>query len=198
MFSRLVRRTHMYLALFLAPWMLMYALSTMAMNHREFVRHRYGPPVVFHKEAERTLNASLPAGAAPREKARQILRELGMDNGLFTVNAGGGGDRLTILRQDPVAPRRITYTAAGNRLMIEKQEFRAPAFLERLHRRRGYQAGLPLENSWAFSVDLVIVAILFWAGSGLWMWWEMKRTRLAGALVAVSGLLIFGFFLFTI
>ena len=30
MFSKIVRRTHMYLALFLAPWILMYALSTMA------------------------------------------------------------------------------------------------------------------------------------------------------------------------
>ena len=32
MFSKIVRRTHMYLALFLAPWILMYALSTVAPN----------------------------------------------------------------------------------------------------------------------------------------------------------------------
>ena len=34
MFSKVIRRTHMYVALFLAPWVLMYALSTMVMNHR--------------------------------------------------------------------------------------------------------------------------------------------------------------------
>ena len=34
MFSRFVRRTHMYLGLALFPWMLMYALSTLVMNHR--------------------------------------------------------------------------------------------------------------------------------------------------------------------
>ena len=33
-FSKIVRRTHMYLALFLAPWMMGYAVSTIAMNHR--------------------------------------------------------------------------------------------------------------------------------------------------------------------
>jgi hypothetical protein len=30
--SRIIRRVHMYLALFLAPWMLIYALSTLAMR----------------------------------------------------------------------------------------------------------------------------------------------------------------------
>ena len=33
MLSRIIRQTHMYLALFFMPWMLMYALSTMLMNH---------------------------------------------------------------------------------------------------------------------------------------------------------------------
>ena len=42
MFSKVVRRTHMYLALFLFPWMLMYALSTLAMNHRAIFAARYG------------------------------------------------------------------------------------------------------------------------------------------------------------
>jgi hypothetical protein len=35
MFSKFIRQTHMYLALLLAPWILLYALSTIAMNHRE-------------------------------------------------------------------------------------------------------------------------------------------------------------------
>ncbi|MEO8425770.1 MAG: hypothetical protein ABI651_01530 [Verrucomicrobiota bacterium] len=39
--SRIIRRVHMYLARFLAPWMLMYALSTLAMSHREFVLSFY-------------------------------------------------------------------------------------------------------------------------------------------------------------
>jgi len=34
MFSTVVRRTHMYLGLFLFPWVLMYSVSTLVMNHR--------------------------------------------------------------------------------------------------------------------------------------------------------------------
>ena len=31
--SKLIRRTHMYLALFLTPWMVVYALSSFIFNH---------------------------------------------------------------------------------------------------------------------------------------------------------------------
>jgi hypothetical protein len=40
--SRLVRRIHMFTGLFLAPWMLMYGLSTMVMTHHESVNSFYG------------------------------------------------------------------------------------------------------------------------------------------------------------
>ena len=40
--SKVVRRTHMYLALFLFPWVLMYALSTLVMNHRAVFVSAYG------------------------------------------------------------------------------------------------------------------------------------------------------------
>ncbi len=33
MTSKLLRRIHLYLALFLTPWIRMYAVSTFAMNH---------------------------------------------------------------------------------------------------------------------------------------------------------------------
>ena len=198
MISKLIRRTHMYLALFLTPWMLMYALSTMAMNHRDFFRKRYGgTPVVFEKEREQLYSGTFPADAKPRAMAEQILSDLGMD-GTHNVNAPPGGQRITIVRQDPITPRRITYTPAGRKLVIEREVFRTPAFLERLHRRRGFQHNYPLEDTWAFSVDLVIAAMVFWVASGLWMWWELQVTRGWGALCAAAGIGLFGFFLLTI
>jgi hypothetical protein len=187
----------MYLALFLTPWMLMYALSTMAMNHREWFSQIYGEKPVFQKEGEQIYPGVFPEGASARDMARQILITLAMD-GAHNVNAPKGGDRIIINRNDPVTPRRITYTPADKKLVIEKVVFQPHSFLERLHRRRGYQSGYALENTWSFSVDTVIFAIVFWVLSGLWLWWEMKLTRRWGAVFAVAGCVIFGFFLFTI
>ena len=34
--SKLIRRTHMYLALFLTPWVMVFALSSIIFNHFKF------------------------------------------------------------------------------------------------------------------------------------------------------------------
>ncbi len=184
----------MYLALFLMPWMLMYAISTIVMNHRNAFRRFYATPApVFEKEREVAYDASFPPGATPAQMARQILTTLDMD-GAYGVNRTGDG-RLIINRQDPVVLRRITYTPADRRLVVERQQFRMNAFFERLHRRRGYEQPYALEKSWGFSVDLAIVAMIFWVASGLWMWWEMKVTRITGAIFAASGVAVFALFL---
>jgi hypothetical protein len=196
MISKVIRRTHMYLALFLGPWILMYALSTMFMNHRG--GGHGAPPPTF--EAERTLDyaPSFPAGAGREQMAERILSDLGL-TGAYSLPGGPAQQgRLTILRQDPVTPRRVTYQSESGKLTIEKLTFRWSNFLERLHRRRGYQHRFALEDSWGFSVDLVIVAMVFWVLSGLWMWWEMKVTRFWGGVFALLGAGLFAFFLVTL
>ncbi len=183
----------MYLALFFMPWMLMYALSTMLMNHGPVFRK----PPQFAVEREQTYTAAFPPDAGPRQMAQQVLSDLGMD-GAHGVGKPGPGGRLTINRLDPVAPRRITYTPADGKLIVERQLFRAPALLERLHRRRGFQQPYLIDDAWGLSVDLVIAAMVLWLASGLWMWWELRITRRLGALSIATGLALFGFFLLTI
>jgi hypothetical protein len=193
MVSRLLRRTHMYLALFLFPWMLMYALSTLAMNHRGWFQ---GPPASFDVERELVYDGVLPENAASRMLSQQLLMSLGLD-GAHTVARRNDGT-LVINRNDLVTPRRLTYTPADRRLVIEKMPLRSNAVLERFHRRRGYSTGYGLDTLWAVSVDLVIVAMIFWALSGLWMWWEMKVTRRYGLLAVAAGSGLFAFYLLVI
>jgi hypothetical protein len=187
----------MYLALFLSPWLIMYAASTMAMNHRAWFRTASAGPPVLEKEREAVFRGQLPAGADPKDTAIAVLRELGME-GAHNVNASADQQRITIVRQDAIAPRRVVFTPADNKVVIEKQKFEMPAFLERMHRRRGFQHTYALDDVWAFSVDLVIAAIVFWALSGLWLWWEMKKTRTLGFAAGAAGFLLFAIFLFRI
>ena len=198
MISKVIRRTHMYLALFLVPWVLMYALSTMALNHHHFVRGLYGgerPP--FKKERELDYDRTFPADATPQTMARQILSDLDLD-GRHQVRGKADHGPLTILRQDPVTPLRLVYAPAEKRVVIARQEPRIPDVLARLHVRQGYQSDYALDDTWAFSVDLVIAAMIFWVGSGLWLWWELKVTRRWGAVSIGGGVGLFALLLFTI
>jgi hypothetical protein len=182
--SRLLRRTHMYLALFLAPWMLGYALSTIVMGHA------WTAPQTFAVERELQYDANFQADLAPREQARQILVALDLD-GAFSVQGPDPQGRLTINRQDLLTPRRIVYTAEGH-VTVEKGAFRTTTFLNRFHHRRGYDQPYAADKAMALSVDLVVVAMVFWGVSGLWMWWEMRVTRGWGAICALGGILVFG------
>ena len=195
--SLIVRRTHMYLALFLFPWLLMYALSTAAMNHRTmFASAAPGGAPQFERERQLVYDGVLPEGADLRLISRQILASVDLDGAHNVTRRTDGA--IVINRTDLLTPRRLTYTPADRALVIEKLPHRANVMLERFHRRRGYATGYALDTAWAVTVDLVIAAMVFWVLSGLWMWWEMKVTRPLGALAFAGGAGLFALFLATI
>jgi hypothetical protein len=81
---------------------------------------------------------------------------------------------------------------------VERVQLQTSQFLNRFHHRRGFQQPYKADQAMAWSVDLVIVGMVFWALSGLWMWWEMRATRLWGLAAALFGIGIFTFFALTI
>ncbi len=193
MIPTVLRRSHMYLALFLFPWMLMYGLSTLVMNHRALFPRG---PVPFEKERALVYPGAFSDGADPRAIARQILTILDLDGAHGVAKRPDG--TIVINRQDLLTPRRLTYSPANRTLLVEKMQPRSNAMLERFHRRRGYATGYVLDTAWAVSVDLVIVAMVFWVISGLWMWWEMKGTRWFGASALLGGIGLFAVYLLTL
>ena len=187
----------MYLGLFLFPWMLMYAMSTAAMNHRGFFAGVYGAsPLTYQIERTFAFDGVFPPDADLRTVSRQILDAAGLDGSHGVSRRQDGA--LVITRNDLLNPRRLTYVPADRTVIVERLSHRPNAFLERFHRRRGYATGYAVDTVWAVSVDLVIVAMVFWGLSGLWLWWEMKVTRRFGAAAIAAGVGLFAFFLATL
>lgn len=54
------------------------------------------------------------------------------------------------------------------------------SFLLRLHTAHGYPANRGAGYWWAWIVDIMSVAMVTWAGTGLLMWWQMKNVRRLG------------------
>ena len=189
--SRLLRRIHMFTGLFLAPWMIMYALSTLVMSHQEYVNSFYpSKNPVLVKERELDYSRSFPTNLTRDAIAKQILDDLGLD-GTHSVSGGRNGKALVVQRQHALPHRRLTFDASVSKITIEREEFRTPTVLERLHRRRGYNQSYALEDTWGFTVDVAVVTMAFWSLSGIWLAWELKTTRVWGALSLVVGLGLF-------
>jgi hypothetical protein len=195
--SLLIRRAHMYVALFLFPWLLMYALSTSAMNHRAmFASSVPGGAPAYETERELTYDGVFSDGADLRTISQQILSSLDLDGAHGVTRRKDGA--IVITRNDLLTPRRLTYTPSTRALLIETLPYRTNVMLERFHRRRGYATGYVLDTMWAVTVDLAIAGMVFWVLSGLWMWWEMKMTRKLGALALATGAGLFLLFVLII
>ena len=196
--SKIIRRVHLYLALFLTPWMLVYALSGLVLNHAETVRGWYGGKFNdFEKLEERPYTAAFSADAPARLIGAQILADLGLA-GSFNVQGTPAQPKLVITRNAALTAHRVTYFRTENRLLIEQQSPSTPVMLYRLHFRHGYEQPFISAKIWGFAVDLAIVGMLFWVVSGIWMWWEIKPARTAGAVFALVGGGAFGLLLATI
>ena len=184
----------MYLALFLFPWVAMYASSTLVMNHRAVFVARYGEgPIPYERERQLAYDGDFPEDADLRTVSAQILTSVGLD-GAHNVTRQRDG-KIVITRNNLTTPRRLTDSPVDRSLVIERQQPRSNAFLERFHRRRGYATGYRLDTLWAVTVDAFILGTLFWVLSGLWMWWEMKVTRHFGLAAIASGAVLFALYL---
>lgn len=196
---KLIRRVHMYSALFLAPWMIIYAVSGLVINHGQLVRSWYGGAFAgrFEKVGEQVYPVTFSTDTDPRAAGRQILEDLNLA-GTYGVQGNLGSPRMIINRNAAFAQHRITYTPADKRLVIEKMSFTLPAFFNRAHFRHGYEHPYVAAKVWAIILDLVIVAMVFWAISGLIMWWEIKPSRRIGLACTLGSIAVFGVLLVTI
>jgi len=81
------------------------------------------------------------------------------------------------------------WQAQFGRLYLGKQlaELGWRRFLLRLHTVHGFNGGIGPRWFWSIFVDLVSLAMLFWACSGVWMWWQVRSTRWPGVALLVAG-----------
>ncbi|MBI5769280.1 MAG: PepSY domain-containing protein [Verrucomicrobia bacterium] len=196
--SRFIRRSHMYLALFLTPWMIIYALSGLILNRFDTVRNLWGGKYSdFEKIEERPYTAASSADASPRQIGEQLLADLGLA-GSFNVNPASNASRLVLMRSALLTVHRVTYFRAEHRVLIERQRLDAPVALNRAHFRHGYEQPYLAGKIWGAIVDLAVLGMVFWAVSGVLLWWEIKPARAWGALCLLAGGSIFGVLLATI
>ena len=66
--------------------------------------------------------------------------------------------------------------------------FNLRSFLLRLHVSHGYPSEAGTRTLWAIIVDITAGLMIFWALSGVVMWWQIRPTRRSGFLTMIIGL----------
>jgi hypothetical protein len=190
-FAHFVRRAHLYTGLFLLPWVIMFGVSTIPINHQS------PEPAEWTRLAEHRFDAPVPASS-------ENLRPLGRD----MMNAAGIEGGYYVYRVNPrqvqaghprfLAPLRINYFAEERRLVVEQRRFSLRPFLSAMHTRGGYDMGGFWDSVWAVFVDAVCIGLILWIASGIYMWWGLPSTRGWGWIALGAGAICFAVIIATL
>jgi hypothetical protein len=175
----------MYLGLFLCPWVLVFALSSLAMNHRLHQRAGYRPA------EEHAYRRTFEPGTDPHRIATSVLADLGLVGPYWIDRRRSDARQVTVLFDSPLRAARITYRRDAGRVRVERRELRPGSALVSLH-RGGFDSTFPAHRLWGLAVDALAGSMLFWVLSGLFMWWQVKPARRWGFLGLAVGAGVFG------
>jgi len=102
---RLMRVSHLYTGLFLAPWMVVYAVSAFCLNHSAWFTERL-PKWEVMRETVFTPDASFPQ--APEDQANAILKRLDLE-GPHRIDGNPPAGQMVLFRFCATGYYRITW-----------------------------------------------------------------------------------------
>jgi hypothetical protein len=196
-FNQINRRTHLYLALGLLPWFLVYGISSLAIQHGDlftFGDEPRNPP--WEKTWEKAYERDVPEDPDWRQIGAQMLEEVGFE-GLFHINTRDP-KKIVITRFSFWSQDRLTWHPEEDWLAAEHQGLDLRTFIVWMHIRGGFGQESFLADLWAIIVDIVNVGFVLWVLSGLYMWWLLPSIRKWGFLAIGCGVLSFAWFLVTL
>lgn len=195
--SHLNRRAHLYLGLFLTPWVIMYGLSSIPFAHNAFFEQRdkaLGVPL-WTKTFEGPYDLGpLPDAGPLRPLAARVARDFQLQDqsyGAYRPNP----QQLIVYVHTFWQATQFRYFPEEKRILVEKRRFRWDHFLTGLHARGGFEDQRFFSVAWSVIIDLVCLAFLLWILSGLYMWWTLPALRKWGWPALAGGLLSFTLFL---
>ena len=191
-----LRRLHLYTGLFLAPWFLMYAVSSIPFNHAEYFNERDKakglPPST--TAWERPYDVPVPENEKDlRALGKRIMTDAGLEGnyGAYRV----GGNRIEVYVYTFWQSTTLRYFYQEKKLRCDPRRFRWDQFLTGMHARGGFEQEGWLDTAWALVVDGVGVAMLAWIATGLYLWWGIRAIRGWGWAALGLGALSFALFL---
>jgi hypothetical protein len=178
-----IRRLHLYLGLFLLPWVIVFGVSSLPLNHTSLQR-----PVTWTPRATMALQLEVPPDADLRAVGRQILEASGLGGeGGFNVSRPNPR-QVVVNRPRFLGFTRVTYRLDQQQLTVEDRSTAWPQFLSAMHTRAGFYLGSFGNIVWAVMVDVLCAGLLIWIATGLYMWWQIPASRWWGWLAIAGGL----------
>jgi hypothetical protein len=188
------RDLHLYLGLWVSPFVLVFAASVILLNH---------PAIPLGRAAAVTRTAAVqfpPAlltanGPARLDSVREIMRQAGVKGEIGNLWVERGEKRFKIVVWQP--GREITLFAyLDNRVEITQRNTGLLDALNYLHKSPGPHMAAIRGNwlptrVWGWLADATVYLLLFISASGIYLWAVLRAERRVGLLLLAAGALSF-------
>lgn len=181
-----IRDLHLWVGLFLCPFILVFAVSTILLNHPSRA-------VAGNAEPKREIAVQVPPGeAGSLSQAQAILRQIGVTGEIDYVRYNAKSGRLFIPVSKPTETTRVDVDLRTNQATIEREVRGLGDAVNYLHKKPGphnvkFRGNWIYMSWWAVTADIVVYGILFLTASGLYLWWKFKAERVVGWALAGGG-----------
>jgi hypothetical protein len=189
---RWTRDLHLYVGLFLSPFILVYALSAVVINHVALPHGGVAGPIV----ERRSVRIDVRDDANSLEVAKQIREQLGIAGEIGFVNRTQRGRRITFPVQTPVSTTTVRVDMSTGIAELERSDQGTRAALVYLHKMPGphnasIRGNWVATRLWGWLADWTVYLVLFVSATGIYLWTVLKTERKAGLVCLGAGVVSF-------
>ncbi len=195
---RLIRDLHLYLGLFISPFVLLFAISVF------FLVHSWVPRIGSETSTTRVVSAlPLPgdlqtlSGRALIDALKPALEKAGVRGEVGFVRHLVKEEKLIIPVTIPGRETTVNISIASHEATIVTRERGLADALVTLHKSPGQHGPAIRMNwfymrAWRWMADATVYLILFISVTGIYLWYMLRAERLVGFILLFMGAL--GFF----
>jgi hypothetical protein len=191
-----IRELHLYVGMFISPFILVFAISTILFNHTWKPWGDKSDAKVQKTSASIEIPKDVKGGAEGIEQAKQILRQVGVSGEINYIRHLPGENRLVIPVMKPGQEITINVDLKSQTAEIKRRYTDIWDALFYLHKSPGaHNANIRgnwfYTRLWGWLADTVVYLILFISISGIYMWAVIKAERKIGLILLGAGCLSF-------
>jgi len=160
--------------------------------------------IAIHLDAGDSLDATDLVEAVSRKQQTKPVKIQSIPTLEFDAIVNGERKRLRFSQQSQRRPGGNQKAAPSNDTNVlnpsaikgtvssigdNPREMSWRSYLLRLHLAHGYPVTRNARYWWAYAVDAMFISMVFWGVSGVFMWWQIKRTRFIGFVLLSASLI---------
>jgi hypothetical protein len=189
---RWTRDLHLYAGLFLSPFVLMYAVSVVLLNHAFLPWGARAPA----KADTLNIQIAVEDSANSLAVAKTVQGQLGVHGEIGFVSRRAGNPRISFPIETPGRSTMVRADLSTGQVAIERRVTGAWDATVYLHKMPGPH-NVSVRGNWMFTrlwgwlADATVYLILFLSATGIYLWTVRKVERRAGLIFIGAGMLTF-------